>query len=98
MGKAKARIVMPPLMLALALSTSSCALFTRQNAKTVLDAAQVACVMSSFIVDAGALAKVCDVAEEMMPTLREMIAMRQGAQKAGYKYGDALHAGDAGAP
>jgi hypothetical protein len=66
----------------------ACALLTRQNAKTVLDAAQIACVMQSFLVDIKQLQQVCEVADELQPTLRELIAMRQASQRAGVKYGD----------
>ena len=73
----------------LVFGSSGCALLTPKNARSVFDAAKVACIMQSFLTDDKQLAKICDVAEEMMPTLRELIAMRDAANKTGVKYGDA---------
>ncbi len=80
-------------LLVLPLSVTSCALFTTKNVKSVLSVTQIACIFASAITDAPQVAKVCDVADDMIPLVRDLIGQREGAKKAGVVWG-----ADGGAP
>jgi len=67
----------------LALLPMACSLFTPRNAKSVLSATSIACIFASRITDAPALAKACDVADDLIPLLRDLIGQREGARAAG---------------
>jgi hypothetical protein len=82
---------------------TSCALFTAKNARTALDALQLACVFQSLVTDEKALADACGVADDMLPVLRNLVAQREGARRAGVSWArphaDAgLAPADAGGP
>lgn len=77
-------------------ASTGCHLLTKERARTALDAMQIACVMSSFVTDEKAVAEACDVADDMLPVLRDLIGQRDAARSVGVRWGDALD--DAGAP
>lgn len=60
---------------------------TRQEAKDVtkkaLSVLDLACIFASSIVDEGALAKACGIADDLTPLLRELVGQREAARKAG---------------
>lgn len=72
--------------LALMMAISGCSLFTRQNAKTALDAAALACVFQSEIEDEGALADACELARDLIPVIRNLIGQRDAAKLAGVRW------------
>lgn len=64
-------------------SLSGCALFTQKNARSVLDAVQIACVFESTITDEPALADACGIAHDLLPLLRQLVGQREAAKRAG---------------
>lgn len=72
---------------------SGCSLFTAKNAKSVLDAAQLACLFASTLTDAPAVLEACRIDAELTPVVRQLLAQRDGARKAGVVW-----SADAGAP
>jgi hypothetical protein len=66
----------------------------KQAAKSALDAAAITCIFASSSDDADALSKICGVAKDLIPLIRELISQRNGARKAGVVW----QASDAGAP
>lgn len=77
----------------LAYCTSGCALFTKKNVHSVLDATQIACVFGTELIEEQAVADACDVARDLLPILRNLIGQREGAKKSGVRWGVTLDAG-----
>lgn len=65
---------------------TGCSLFTSKNANTVLDGAQLTCVFNSAVTQEQELAKVCDVAQELIPLLRKLVAQREASRKVGVSW------------
>jgi hypothetical protein len=89
------------VVVGLAGGVSACSVFTRENAKSALDAIQVACVMSSTITDEKEVADACGVARDLIPVLKNLIGQREAARRSGVHWGRSLDAGatlDADAP
>lgn len=74
----------------------SCALFTKENARTVLDAASVTCVFATEVTDEEAVARSCGLARELIPIIRSLIGQREAAKSVGVHW-PAPEASDGGA-
>ncbi len=75
--------------IALAASSSGCALFTPKNIRSLLDATQTAClIVHADLADSDA-AKVCDVTDALLPDARSILASSRQVS--------AKHAADASA-
>ena len=77
-------------------SLSACALFTRKNANTALDAVQLACIFNSAVTQEETLAKICDVSLDMLPVIRKLVSQREAAARAGVKWKPATDGGKDG--
>ncbi len=64
---------------------SSCAAL-RGPVVSVLNAAQIACIMRSEVTDDKALADACDVAKDLLPIVRRLVGQREAARRAGVKW------------
>lgn len=79
-----------------------CSLFTKENAKSALDAAQIACVFGTELMDEHAVADACGIARDLIPVLRNLIGQREAARRVGVRWpgtadgGGAPAVGDAG--
>lgn len=88
-------------LLLLPLLLIGCSAAGRSNVRTALEAAltlqQIACVFSSALTDAPALAKACEVADDLAPVLtpviRNLIEQREGARRAGVSWRPLTDAG-----
>lgn len=60
-------------------ASSACSLFTRQNARSVLDIAQVTCIIARQEAPESDIAKACGVADDLMPDLRRLLAESRAA-------------------
>lgn len=68
-----------------------------QNARTALDAIDLACVFNSTVTNEEELARICGIAKPLLPLLRQLIGQREGAKRSGVRWdGDAGAAKDAG--
>lgn len=67
--------------------TPGCALFTKKNANSALDAIQLGCVFASTIDDESKLADACGIARDLIPLLRDLVGQRNAARKAGVSWG-----------
>ncbi len=65
--------------LALAIALPGCSLFTSQNAKTVLDIAQVACIIAHAESQDATVAQVCNVADTLIPDLQRILGEQRKA-------------------
>lgn len=82
----KRKIVIAGAAMALSLPIVGCSLFTKQNAKTALDALETTCVLlHNEIADVKALAEICNISQELEPELRDLIAARKIAASAAKK-------------
>lgn len=71
------------LLVTFGATTTSCALFTKENAKSVMSASEMICIFNSTILEEDKLADVCGVTKELLPILRNLIGQREGAKRAG---------------
>lgn len=93
-------IIVTPIMLfllALALASSGCSVFTKENARTALDVAQVTCIIANASSDDGTVAAVCGVADALLPDLRTILGRQREAVARTRRLGSAPCA-DSGAP
>lgn len=58
---------------------SGCALFTKQNVKTVLDVVQVACAIENATLGDAQIAQVCGIADALIPDIRTILASHRAA-------------------
>lgn len=93
--KSAARLMLATLVLSLLVATPGCSLLTKRTAKTVLDAAALACVFQSEVTDESAVADACDIARELIPIVRNLIGQREAAKRSGVRWSST--AADAGA-
>jgi hypothetical protein len=70
-------------LLIVPLSVTSCALFTPKNVKSALTIAQISCIFATTLTDAPEVARVCGVADDLIPVVRDLVGQREGARKAG---------------
>lgn len=56
-----------------------CSLFTSQNAKTVLDVAQIACIIANAESTDATVAQVCSVADALLPDLQKILGEERKA-------------------
>jgi hypothetical protein len=76
----------------------ACALFTKQNARTVLDFLQIACVIQNATLGEAHVAQVCGIANELIPSLRELLAQQRAELAKARSEGAAMSRADGGAP
>ena len=69
------------------LAIAGCSLFTAQNAKTALEVSQIACVFATELTDAAAVATACQIDQELVPVIQQLISEREAAKKAGVHWG-----------
>jgi hypothetical protein len=60
---------------------TGCTLFTRQNARTLLDVVQTACIIEHAMLVDNDVAKVCGVVDALMPDLRVVLASQRKAAR-----------------
>jgi hypothetical protein len=88
------------LVMALGVGTSGCQWFTAKNIKTVLSFVQVACIIEHATLADVTVAKMCDVADDMMPSLQDILSKQRTALAAAKAEGEraarAGMVGDAG--
>lgn len=82
------------LAVLLTVGTSGCHLLTRQNAKTALDAVSIACIATTALTNEAEVAKACELADDLLPVIRNLIGQREAAKRSGY----AWPGSDTGAP
>lgn len=72
------------LVVTLAFGSSGCKLFTRENARTVLDVVQTACIIAHQDLPDSDVAKVCELTEPLLGPMREILAeaRKQSAEHA----------------
>ena len=58
---------------------ASCALFTKENARTVLDISQVLCVVAHAETDDQSVQQICGIADALVPDLRRLLAEQRTA-------------------
>ncbi len=73
------------LMLVAAVALPGCSLFTSQNAKTVLDVAQVACIIAHAESQDATVAQICGVADNLIPDLQKILGEQRKALAAAKK-------------
>ena len=66
-----------------ATAVGGCALFTKDNANSALDAIQLGCIFGSELVEEKALADACNIANDLIPVIRKIVAQREAAKKSG---------------
>ncbi len=64
---------------ALSLALPGCALFTSQNAKSVLDVVQVACIIANADSADAAIVQVCGIADVLIPDLKQILSAERTA-------------------
>ncbi len=64
---------------AILLTASSCSLFTKENAKSALDAVKITCALERAALDDAAIAKACGVADALVPDLRTILTSHRTA-------------------
>jgi hypothetical protein len=69
------------------LALYGCALFTKQNAKSVLDLAQVACIVENATLGDATVAQVCGIVEALIPDLKTILASQRAAIAKGQHIG-----------
>ncbi len=62
------------LVVLLASQTSACALFSPRTLRSVLDITQTACIIAHQELPESDVAKACDVADELIPPMRRVLA------------------------
>lgn len=68
------------LAIALVVSATGCALFTKQNVKTALDVVEQACVLAhGELFDVKEVAAACGIAEALIPDLEKLLEARRRA-------------------
>lgn len=67
----------------LSISLTACSLFTKKNANSALDAAQLACIFNETVTNEDTLADICGVSKDLIPVIRNLVAQREAALKAG---------------
>ena len=77
---AVASMVMAGLMVA---ALTDCTPGQRRTARYALDAMQIACILTSSLVDENAVAQACQIAEDLRPALREALAGKAAAARQG---------------
>lgn len=90
-------IVTPIMLFLLALAPFGCSVFTKENARTVLDVAQVTCIIANASSDDATVAAVCGVADALLPDLRTILGRQREAVARTRRLGSAPCA-DNGAP
>lgn len=60
-------------------SVSGCELFTKKNARTVLDVSKYACIIANAHLDNALVAKTCDVLDDAKPALDELLKQHRFA-------------------
>lgn len=71
------------LLVGLSFGSSGCALFTKGNAKSVLDLAQTLCIVAHQTLPDSDVAKVCGLSEPFFDPMRELLSSsRQASAKA----------------
>lgn len=90
-------IITPIMLFVLVVGLHGCALFTKENARTVLDVAQVTCILANATNDDATVAAVCGVADALLPDLRTILGRQREAVARAQRLGVAPCA-DGGAP
>lgn len=54
--------------------------------QSVLNATQLACVLTSSLTDSALLAQVCGIDESLVPVLKQLISTRDAARRNGVSY------------
>lgn len=75
---------------------TACTLFGKREAQSALDAVQIACIFQSSVTDESALADACAIAKDLLPVVRQLIGQREGAKRAGVRWGGVRDAGTDG--
>lgn len=72
----------------LALALAGCALFTREGARSVLDFAQVACILERATLGDAKVAELCSISDALLPLLRDLLAKQRAALAAAREEGE----------
>lgn len=72
---------------AMVIAGEGCAMFGSKEAKTVLSAVQVACIIANSESDDSTIQSVCDFTRDMMPIVKGLVSEQKAASR---RYADSV--------